>query len=618
MNDGIVPANLSEKLLLDATKGETHLLADLALKSFTTSQSGTILLDADCNLLFINDRLASRLGYTAGQLTKMNLQALVHPGELLLCMHHLSQLISGELPRYETDMRWIRTDGEIVWMNVHAFEVKRENGSPHYICMHSQEISALKQTEAALRESQLIMASMLETIADAYLMLDRNGRFIYVNRSAEMLLQRSRAELLGRTLSMALPEWIGSSLYKACQRAMEDASPVFVQEYYAHTNRWIEANCSPCKPGVSVFIRDVTLLKEQEETLRTTKQQLDSMIEHTADHIAILDSEFKLVRVNRAFIRSSGFSEQELIGQRLPTIPEELWIETELLFRQAFQGKQISQFETVRRCKNGSILDISLTLSPIVGPEHDITGICMIGRDISEHKKTEEHLRNSEKLAVAGQLAAGVAHEIRNPLTSLKGFTQFLKSGAKYKDQYLDIMISELERIDDIIGELLMLARPPSAVFQNNPISPILTHVISLLEPGAHLNNVQFTTYLAPDLPMIYCEENQLKQVFINILKNAIEAMPRGGNVDITAGINSHGELSLTFRDEGEGIPAELVKRLGEPFYTTKAGGSGLGLMVSQKIITEHNGRLSIESTPGQGTIVAMTIPTAAEDFSEL
>lgn len=282
MNDEIVPASLSEKLLLDAIKGDTRLLADLALKSFTASPYGTLLLDADCNLLFVNGSLVSRLGYPAEQLTKMNLQALVHPGELLLCMHHLSQLISGQLSRYETDMRWLSADGDIVWMNVHAFELKGENGSPHYICMQSQEISALKQTEAALRESQLIMSSMLETIADAYLMLDRNGRFIYVNRSAEMLLQRNREELVGRTLSMALPEWIGSSLHKACQRAAEEASPVSVQEYDVQANRWIEVSCSSCKPGVSVFIRDVTLVKEQEEELRRTKQKLDSMIEDAA------------------------------------------------------------------------------------------------------------------------------------------------------------------------------------------------------------------------------------------------------------------------------------------------------------------------------------------------
>lgn len=387
MNDDIVPANLSEKLLLKATKENSRLLTDLALKSFTASQSATLLLDADCNLLFANDSLAAKLGYTANQLTKMNLQTLVHPGELLLCMHHLSQLISGQLPHYETEMRWLRADGQVIWMHIHAFELKGEHGSPHYICMQSQEITALKQTEAALKESQLIMASMLETIADAYLMLDRSGRFVYVNRSAEMLLQRNREELLGRELRLALPEWIGSTLHKACHKAMEEASPVFVQEYYADPNRWIEANCSPCKPGVSVIIRDVTLHKEQEETLRTTMQQLDSMIEHAADSIAILDSEFRLVRANRAFIRTFGFSEKELIGRRPPTIPEELWSESELLFRQAFQGEQIGEFETIRQCKDGSMLDMSLTLSPIVRPDHNITGICMIGRDISERKK---------------------------------------------------------------------------------------------------------------------------------------------------------------------------------------------------------------------------------------
>jgi len=245
----------------------------------------------------------------------------------------------------------------------------------------------------------------------------------------------------------------------------------------------------------------------------------------------------------------------------------------------------------------------------VVGLDNEITGICIIGRDITERKKTEELLRNSEKLSVAGQLAAGVAHEIRNPLTALKGFTQFMKAGARYKTQYLDIMISELDRIEQIINELLILAKPQAVTFQNRPLTPILHHVLSLLESQANMTNIEFHSHIPDELPAVHCEENQLKQVFINILKNAMEAMSSGGRIIISVDQSSPSVLTIMFADNGPGIPADVLNRLGEPFFTTKESGSGLGLMISQKIITEHNGCLKIESEPGEGTVVRITLP---------
>ncbi|WP_159884698.1 PAS domain-containing sensor histidine kinase [Paenibacillus puerhi] len=611
MNDRMRSEQISERLQREDSVSLEGILVELALKHFTCSHAGALLLDTECNLVIAGESLSRQLGYGPDTLQKMNLQTLLHPGDLLISMHHLSQLLSGQLTRYEAEIRWIRADGEVIWMSVNAFGLVggSQELAPAYLYMQTQDITERKALEEQSRAALSRMSSLMEMLNDAYIMFNRQGEFVYVNKVAETLLGHNRDELLGHSLHTVLPEWINSGFYKQCTRSLEDASPLFFPHYFPMLSKWIEVSCYPSKAGLSIFMRDISQIREQEETLKAVRQQLNSMIEHTADNISILDAEFRLVRVNQAFVETYGYSEQEVLGARPFNVPEHLWIESELLFRQGLQGKQISGFETKRLHKDGSLLDMSLTISPVVGSDNEITGICIIGRDITERKKTEELLRNSEKLSVAGQLAAGVAHEIRNPLTALKGFTQFMKSGAQYKEQYLDIMISELDRIEQIINELLILAKPQAVTFRKRPLSPILHHVLSLLESQANMTSIQFHADIPADLPAVHCEENQLKQVFINILKNAMEAVCSGGRIEISAGQSGPRDMTVVFADNGPGIPREVLSRLGEPFFTTKQSGSGLGLMISQKIITEHNGRLEIESEPGEGTVVRITLP---------
>jgi two-component system, sporulation sensor kinase A len=228
---------------------------------------------------------------------------------------------------------------------------------------------------------------------------------------------------------------------------------------------------------------------------------------------------------------------------------------------------------------------------------------------ISRKKRSEELLLNSEKLSAVGQLAAGVAHEIRNPLTALKGFAQLLKSSCTGPERrYLDIMQNELDRIEVILNELLVLAKPQAVKFHPQPIGVLLHEVTTLLSTQAVLKNVVIESSVDPHGPMVNCEQNQLKQVFVNIIKNAIEAMPKGGRLSITATTDDE-MVCIQFIDEGEGIPEDLVPKLGEPFFTTKEKGTGLGLLMSHKIIFAHQGTIDISSVVGKGTTVSVVLP---------
>ncbi|MGF6949502.1 PAS domain S-box-containing protein [Neobacillus sp. B4I6] len=244
--------------------------------------------------------------------------------------------------------------------------------------------------------------------------------------------------------------------------------------------------------------------------------------------------------------------------------------------------------------------------------------VLSIGKDITvKMEETERLLQKSEKLALLGQMAAGIAHEIRNPLTSIKGFIQLLRTSTR-KEEYFDILLTELDRINDIVGEFLVLAKPTAAVYMTRDIKMLLKDVVTLINNQSLLNNVQILVEFDNDLPLISCEENQLKQVFLNLLKNAIEAMPKGGNINVYVMKKEDGKISVQIIDQGVGIPEERISTLGEPFYTTKEKGTGLGLMTCYKIIEGHNGALNIYSKINEGTTIEIILPTITQPLLKM
>ncbi|WP_339306391.1 PAS domain S-box protein [Paenibacillus sp. FSL L8-0435] len=353
-------------------------------------------------------------------------------------------------------------------------------------------------------------------------------------------------------------------------------------------------------------------LKQMYEENRAVKEHLESIINQTADAIHITDLEGKVLRVNRAFEQLYGFRSREVEGRNLKIIPPEAEEEMKRQHAQLVEGMSITSNETTWMKKDGTRVEVSVSTAPVRDEAGEITALISVSRDITSRNRMEELLRRSEKLTTVGQLAAGVAHEIRNPLTTLRGFLQLQQESNKLNHRHLDLMLSELDRINLIVGEFLILAKPQAVHFQNRDIRFILGDVISLLDSQAHLHGVEFVLRASSDSAMVHCEENQLKQVFINLLKNGMEAMPNGGSIHIKL---KHDEqlkrVRIEIRDEGIGIPEEMMPKLGEPFFTNKESGTGLGLMVSQRIIQSHKGMMDIKSVMNKGTTVIIELPAS-------
>jgi two-component system, sporulation sensor kinase A len=255
---------------------------------------------------------------------------------------------------------------------------------------------------------------------------------------------------------------------------------------------------------------------------------------------------------------------------------------------------------------DGSEVEVEVKGIPTIYKNKSVRHIII--RDITERKKTQDLLLNSEKLSVAGQLAAGIAHEVRNPLTAIKGFLQLLQSELESPPKYFDIIHSEMDRIELILSELLVLAKPQDLKFEMKELMVLVEHVKTLIDTHAIMKNIVIETHYEPDPTIIRCDENQLKQVFINFMKNSIEAMPDGGTITIEISKHGTNKIKLLFKDTGSGIPKHLLKRIGQPFFTTKENGTGLGFMISKQIIENHDGTIHIWSDP-KGTIIEVILP---------
>lgn len=219
-------------------------------------------------------------------------------------------------------------------------------------------------------------------------------------------------------------------------------------------------------------------------------------------------------------------------------------------------------------------------------------------------------MEETENLAVIGTMSTTIAHEIRNPLTALKGFTQIQKERNPEDTMSYEIMLQEIERINGFVSELMLLGKPKPTNYEWCNIGEILLYVVQLMESYATQYKVKFNLQVDGSLPVINGDDKQLKQVLLNIIKNGIESMPGGGNIQILAYEKAGENLCISVEDQGLGIENEKIEKIGKAFYTTKENGTGLGLMITYKIIEEHQGSIAIESSMGIGTKVEIYLPT--------
>ena len=365
-----------------------------------------------------------------------------------------------------------------------------------------------------------------------------------------------------------------------------------------------------------VFARDISESKQKELDLL----RFSNVVHYTVNPIQITDAEGKMVYVNPAFEKASGYAKEELIGCDPNLLssrkyPKEFW---QRIWATISSGR-VWNGEIENRRKNGEPLYTQLLISPIIDNDGRVVGYLGSHRDITEQKQLEQQLMHSQKMESIGTLAAGIAHEVGNPLASISSIVQVLLrtiSDDFAKDK-LGLVEAQVHRITKIIRDLVDFSRPSNYQIQPTDVVKTLTDAVEIVKMGKKAKEITFVTHVRRQMPLLSLVPDQISQVFINILLNAVDAL-HGKRGTITSEVERDNErVRVTITDNGQGIAPENLSKIFEPFFTTKpvGEGTGLGLWVSYGIVRSFGGDITVTSAWGQGTSFCIILPLNAKEY---
>lgn len=482
------------------------------------------------------------------------------------------------------------------------------------------ENEKLKAEKAKHEEDYLNYKNVIDKISDAmyFFKIYKNGlsgHFLEVNEAAYARLGYTRAEMLNMS-PFDLDVHKKEDVLKLYEQIMVHNQIMFesahVRKDGSHLPVEIKVHKIVINEETFIFAicKDISERKRSEKVLNNTKEQYEKLVESSTNGIAVVH-EGKFVFVNQTLVNMLAAKKKtQILGKRLSDLlgPSSTHVCGTLTQQSRTHDKVYCNWKTF---KNREITTEVVSI-PIDFQEKPSNQLSIA--DVTERKQTEQMMLQAEKMNVVGQLAAGIAHEIRNPLTSLKGFIQLFRSGSVPNDMFLEIMESELERINAISNEFLLLAKPYNLDFTLVDLKKIIVDVVRLLDTMAFSQSISIITQFKTSEAIVRGISSELKQVFINLIKNAIESMPGGG--EITVVIQKKKMLiEVSVQDMGGGMTKDQINRLGEPFYTTKEKGTGLGLMVTHKIIHNHLGEINVKSHLDKGTVITVKLPATDNIF---
>jgi PAS domain S-box-containing protein len=473
----------------------------------------------------------------------------------------------------------------------------------------------LRRYAGAAAETAKTMEGVFEAAVEAIVVSARDGRIEQVNGSAEVIFGYRRTELIGQPIELVLPTEDPPRAAVNMPVAAGDARLRGLGRRKDGTRFPVEFSRSTLRIGeterVMSFVTDVSARAHGEEAVAL----LAAIVESSQDSIVSQTLDGVILTWNAGAERIYGYAAAEVVGRSIALlIPPELTDELGRILEAVRREERTEHYETVRVRKDGQRIQVSLTISPIRDADGRVIGASNTARDVTERITLERAARRAETLAALGTLSAGIAHEINNPIGILSSRLELMEGRpglpAEVRED-LQMLRRNVERVGRLVRSLLSAARQSPMERRAVDLNVVVEESLMLVGKQMSKERIQIITRLDPSLPKVRGEPHALQQVLINLLVNARDAMPEGGTVRIetSPAIDPEEGVRLVVADTGPGIPADILPRISEPFYTTKAAGTGLGLPLSYNIIREHKGRVEVESAPGRGTTFIITLP---------
>jgi PAS domain S-box-containing protein len=554
-----------------------------------------------------------------------------------------------------TNQRLMRAERELQSLN-RQLEQKVEERTAYL----EAEIAKREKVEEHLLESRERLSSIVESAHDPIVGADSKGTIIAWNAAATRTFGYTPDEALGQSVNLIMPERFVEVHERALKRAVAKGSLYFdkhIREVFGlrkdGTEFPLESSVSSWKTSEGIFftaiLRDLTARRQAQKSERETKERMEALFNAATDSMWLLDVDGRVLAANRVAADGLGKTVQELLGKSfLELLPTDLAQKRQGRIEEVLRTGKPMRFEDRR---NDRFFNISIY--PVFNAAGEVTGTALFKADLTDRRRAEEELRSlgeslvgqneelramakelerkneqaqtmtqqlwqAAKLATIGELAASIAHELNNPLAtvSLRAEGLLSKTPSDHPNRRsLEIMQQEIERMGNLVANLLQFSRRYGKQISTVNVCDELDKTLELIHGHLRNHGIEVRRECAADVPSIQMDRQQLRQVFLNLITNAGDAMPTGGTLTIRVEVNfsATDHILIQVADTGVGIPPEAFERVVEPFFTTKpeGKGTGLGLPICKRIVEDYGGKLSLASEVGKGTNVSITFPPA-------
>jgi two-component system sensor kinase FixL len=506
-----------------------------------------------------------------------------------------------------------------------AREVNRgQRGADALLRANTDLEAAVSARSADLRDSNARLQSIIDSAVDGIIVIDSKGRIGAFNRGAERLFGYPAGEVIGRNVNMLMPSPQHEEHDDYLARYLQTGQATIIGTGREVTGRRRDGTTFPLHLSVGEMsvggermftgmLHDLSERVRLEEQLRTSEARWRAIVQSAVDGIVVIDAHGRIEAFNSAAERLFGYAESDVVGRNVNTLMPPPYHEEHDIYLARYLATSAKKIigtgrEVTGLRRDGTTFPLHLAVGElVVNGERKFTGIL---HDLSVRVRMEEQLREQASLVRLGEMAAVLAHEVKNPLAGIRGAVQVIRTRLAQGSRDLviaDEIVARIDGLNELMKDLLLFARPPQPRLSSVELRTLVSSTAALIASDPALKNLDIQ--IAGNVPPVQADPELLKIVFANLLVNGAHAMDGRGTIHVSLGIVSN-KCQVVFSDNGPGISPDVRDKLFTPFFTTKSRGSGLGLPTAKRLVEAHRGSISIACPPTGGTSVTVQFPT--------